>query len=136
VLEGLLRYQNNKGAIDTTAAQARAQQYLLERKLFRRKSTGEIVDPSWLQFSFPNRWQYDVLRALDYFRAVNANPDPNFHEAIDIVRSKRQPDGTWLLENTHPGKIHFSLEGGDGQPSKWNTLRALRVLAWWETRVP
>jgi hypothetical protein len=132
VLEGLLLYQKNKGAIDTTAAQARAQEYLLERKLFRRKSTGEIVNPTWLEFSFPTRWQYDVLRALDYFRATCERPDPRLHEAIDLLRSKQQSDGTWLLENTHPGKIYFSLEEGDGKPSRWNTLRAKRVLNWWD----
>ena len=95
--------------------------------LFRRKSTGEVVNPAWLQFSFPIRWQYDVLRALDYFRSVGDAPDPRMDEAIELLRSKQQPDGRWLLENTHPGKIHFSLEDGDGRPSRWNTLRAMRA---------
>ncbi|HZO28426.1 MAG TPA: hypothetical protein VFH48_20820, partial [Chloroflexota bacterium] len=104
----------------------------LERKLFRRKSTGEVVNPAWLQFSFPTRWRYDVLRALDYFRAAGDAPDARMDEAIDVLRSRRPPDGTWLLENTHPGKVHFSLEDGDGRQSRWNTLRALRVLSWHE----
>jgi hypothetical protein len=100
--------------------------------LFRRKSTGEVVDPDWLQFSFPTRWHYDVLRALDYFRAAGDPPDPRLSEAIKLVRSKQQSDGTWLLENTHPGAVHFPLDQGDGRPSRWNTLRALRVLRWYD----
>ena len=111
------------------AARRRGEEYLLERKLFRRKSTGEVVDPAWLQFSFPTRWHYDVLRALEYFREAGDPPDPRLDEAIELLRSKQQPDGTWLLENTHPGAVHFALEDGDGRPSRWNTLRALRVLA-------
>jgi hypothetical protein len=133
VLEGLLAHERaTGGSADSIAARRRGEEYLLERKLFRRKSTGEVVDPAWLQFSFPTRWQYDVLRALEYFRLVGDAPDSRMDEAIELLRSKRQPDGRWLLENTHPGKIHFALEDGDGQPSRWNTLRALRVLSWCE----
>ena len=133
VLEGLLAYQRaTGGSPESIAARRRGEEYLLERRLFRRKSTGEVVDPAWLQFSFPTRWQYDVLRALEYFRLVGEVPDSRMGEAIDLLRSKRQPDGTWLLENTHPGKVHFALEDGDGRPSRWNTLRALRVLSWYE----
>jgi hypothetical protein len=91
-----------------------------------------VPDPAWLQFSFPTRWHYDVLRGLEYFRAVGGAPDPRIDAAVELVRSKRQSDGTWLLENTHPGEVHFALEDGDGQPSRWNTLRALRVLRWHE----
>ncbi|MBV8720474.1 MAG: hypothetical protein JO020_20355 [Chloroflexi bacterium] len=131
VLEGLLEYERAAGgSADSSAARRRAQEYLLERRLMRRKSTGEIVDPAWLQFSFPTRWYYDVLRGLEYFRAVGVPPDPRMDEALSLVRSKRQPDGTWLLENTHPGVVHFALEDGDGRPSRWNTLRAMRVLRW------
>jgi hypothetical protein len=129
VLEGLLAHERaTGGSAASIAARHRGEEYLLERKLFRRKSTGEVVDPTWLQFSFPIRWHYDVLRALEYFRSAGDPPDPRVREAIDEVRSKQQSDGTWLLENTHPGKIHFALEDGDGRPSRWNTLRALRVL--------
>jgi hypothetical protein len=98
----------------------------------RRKSTGDVVNPDWLRFSFPARWRYDVLRALDYFRSAGATPDPRMADAIELLRSKQQTDGTWLLENTHPGRVHFALEDGDGRPSRWNTLRALRVLEWHE----
>jgi hypothetical protein len=133
VLEALLAHKNaTGGSAEADAARRRGEEYLLERKLFRRKSTGEVVDESWLRFSFPLRWHYDVLRGLEYFRSTGAPPDPRMDDAIQLVRSKRQPDGTWLLENTHPGKIHFPLEEGDGRPSRWNTLRALRVLDWYE----
>jgi hypothetical protein len=132
VLEGLLAHERaTGGSAESIAARRRGEEYLLERKLFRRKSTGEVVDPAWLQFSFPTRWHYDVLRALEYFRAAGDPPDQRVDEAIHLLRSKQQPDGTWLLENTHPGDVHFTLEDGDGRPSRWNTLRALRVLSWY-----
>jgi hypothetical protein len=131
VLEGLLAHERATGGpAESIAARRRGEEYLLERKLFRRKSTGAVVNPAWLQFSFPVRWHYDVLRALDYFRSVGDVPDSRMDEAIDLLGSKQQPDGTWLLENTHPGKVHFALEDGDSRPSRWNTLRALRVLRW------
>ena len=133
VLEGLLVYERATGGFpESIAARRRGEEYLLQRKLFRRKSTGEVVNPAWLQFSFPTRWHYDVLRALEYFRSTGDVPDSRMDEAMDLLRSKRQPNGTWLLENTHPGKVHFALEDGDGRPSRWNTLRALRVLRWYE----
>jgi hypothetical protein len=133
VLEGLWAHERaTGGSADSIAARRRGEEYLLERKLFRRKSNGEVVNPAWLQFSFPTHWHYDVLRALEYFRAVGGAPESRMDEAIDVLRSRRQPDGTWLLENTHPGKVHFALEDGDGRPSRWNTLRALRVLRWYE----
>ncbi len=130
VLEGLLEHERATGSAESAAARRRGEEYLLERSLFRRKSSGEIVNATWLQFSYPPRWHYDVLRALDYFRAAADAPDPRMNEAIELLQSKRQPDGRWLLENTHPGKVHFALEEGDGRPSRWNTLRALRVLRW------
>ena len=133
VLEGLLAHeQATGGSKESIAARRRGEEYLLERKLFRRKSTGEVINPAWLQFSFPTCWHYDVLRGLEYFRSSGNVPDPRLNDAIDLLRSKQQPDGTWLLENTHPGKVHFALEEGDGRPSRWNTLRALRVLRWCE----
>ena len=133
VLEGLLAHERaTGGSAESLAVRRSGEEYLLERKLLRRKSTGEVVDPAWLQFSFPVRWHYDVLRALDYFRSAGDAPDPRVEEAIALVRSKRQDDGSWLLENTHPGKVHFALENGDGRPSRWITLRALRVLDWYE----
>jgi hypothetical protein len=133
VLEGLLAHERaSGGSAESIAARRRGEEYLLERALFRRKTTGEVVNPAWLQFSFPTRWHYDVLRALEYFREAGDPPDQQVDEAIQLLRSKQQPDGTWLLENTHRGKVHFLLEEGDGRPSRWNTLRALRVLSWYE----
>jgi hypothetical protein len=133
VLEGLLAHERATGGSPVSiAARRRAEEYLLERQLLRRKSTGEIINPAWLQFSFPVRWHYDVLRALEYFRSAGDKPDRRLDEAIHLLRSKQQPDGTWLLENTHPGKVPFELEDGDNRPSRWNTLRALRVLDWYE----
>lgn len=133
VLEGLLAHERaTGGSAIAVAVRRRGEEYLLERRLFRRKSTGEVVKPEWLQFSFPVRWHYDVLRGLEYFRAVGGVADGRLQEAIDLLRSKRQRDGTWLLENTHPGAVHFALEDGDGRPSRWNTLRALRVLEWYD----
>ena len=114
------------------AARRRGQEYLLERRLFRRLSTGEVVDPDWLLFSFPTWWHYDVLRALDYFRATGEAPDPRLAEAVAAVRSRGSSDGTWPLENTHRGAVQLSMEDGDGRPSRWNTLRALRVLRWYD----
>jgi hypothetical protein len=137
VLEGLLAYERaTGGSPETIAARQRGEAYLLERSLFRRRATGGVVSHAWLQFSFPLRWQYDILRALDYFRSVGDAPDARLAESIEVLRSKEQPDHRWLLENTHPGKVYFELEDGDGRPSRWNTLRALRVLAWYEKSDP
>jgi hypothetical protein len=133
VLDGLLEHERvTGGSAQALAARRRGQDYLLDRKLLRRLSTGEVVDQDWLRFSFPTWWHYDVLRALDYFRATGEPPDPRLAEAVAILRSKQQPDGRWLLENTHPGAVHLSMEDGDGQPSRWNTFRALRVLNWYD----
>jgi hypothetical protein len=132
VLEGLLEHERaGHGTDETRAARAGGEEYLLERSLFRRKSTGEVPVDGWLEFSFPTRWHYDVLRGLEYFRAADVR-DPRLEEAVALVRSKRQDDGRWLLENTHPGPSHLRYDDGDGRPSRWNTLRASRVLAWWD----
>lgn len=134
VLEGLWEYQRTDGAVQVSQARRRAEEYLLTRSLMRRASTGEIADEDWLSFSFPVQWHYDVLRGLEYFWDTGESPDVRLGEAIDLTRDKRQDDGTWLLENTHPGLVHFEMEDGDGRPSRWNTLRSLRVLRWWDER--
>ncbi len=132
VLEGLLAHERaGHGSPAVAVARRRGEEYLLERSLFRRRSTGAVADPAFLTFAFPPRWHYDVLRGLEHFRAAGHEPDPRLGDAVALVRSRRQPDGTWLLENTHPGAVHFPLEDGDGRPSRWNTLRALRVLRWY-----
>ena len=133
VLDGLLEFERaTGGSAAVREARRSGEQYLLERGLFRRKSTGEVAVPAYLDFAFPYYWRYDVLRALDYFRRAGADPDPRMVEAVENVRSKQQPDGWWLLDRIHPGRVHFDLEDRVGAPSRWNTVRALRVLAWWD----
>jgi hypothetical protein len=133
MLEALWEYERAAGPDPlVTTARARGEEYLLQRRLFRRLSNGQVIRPNWLLFSFPPRWRYDVLRALDYLRSTGASPDPRCREAIDLVLSKRRPDGRWPLENPHEGAVHFDLESGAGEPSRWNTLRALRVLRWYD----
>lgn len=141
VLEGLLEYERAVGsAPEVTKARLRGQEYLLQRRMFRRLSTGQPVGQdrktngpaAWTQFSYPVFWHYDVLRGLDYLRAAGAGPDDRVAEAIGLVRSKRDADGRWRLENPHPGALHFAIDDGEGKPSRWNTLRAMRVLKWYE----
>lgn len=132
VLAGLLEYERATGGTpEIHAARLRGHEYLLNRRLFRRLTTGEVIDQDWLCFSYPTHYYYDVLRGLDYLRAAAATPDERMAEAIAIVESKRGADGRWLLENPHPGQFHFAMDEGEGLPSRWNTLRALRVLKWY-----
>ena len=133
VLEGLLEHERSVGPDPAiTATRSRGEEYLLERRLFRALSTGAVVKSAWTRFSFPPQWHYDVLRGLEYFRATRAAPDRRCAEAIELVRQRRRDDGRWPLQNTHHARTHFEMEDGDGHPSRWNTLRALRVLRWWE----
>jgi hypothetical protein len=140
VLEGLLQYERAAGADPAvTEARLRGQEYLVERRMFRRKSTGGVIDQdrttgraaAWTQFSYPTYWHYDVLRGLDYLRAADAVADGRVAEAVGLVGSKRDPAGRWPLENPHPGAVHVEMDAGAGKPSRWNTLRALRVLRWY-----
>lgn len=137
VLEGLLQYEKASGGT-TESRQARrsGEEYLLERRLFRRLTTNEPADERFLQFLHPNRWRYDILRALDYFRSSamlsGADPDPRLQEAIDHLRARRLEDGTWPLDWRLPGRVWFDMDDGPGKPSRWVTLRAMRVLSWWE----
>jgi hypothetical protein len=132
VLEGLLEYERaTGGSADVRASRQRGEAYMLERRLFRRKSTGEVIDPDWLQFSFPPWYHYDVLRALDYLRDAGDDPaDERTAEAIEAVEGNRLPDGRWPLQSVLAGEAHLDMEVGEGTPSRWNTLRAIRVLAW------
>src|SRR3989475_3824202 len=132
VLEGLLEHERAvRASPGLTAARRKGEEYLLERRMFRRLSTGAVVDPDWLQFSFPPRYFYDVLRGLDHIRSAGVEPDERVAEAIDLVKSKRSEDGRWPLENPHPGAVYFEMDEGEGKPSRWNTLRAMRVLDWY-----
>jgi hypothetical protein len=137
VLEGLLEFERATGGTPASREARRSgEDYLLTRKLFRRLGTGEPADARFLRFLHPNRWRYDILRALDYFRAAalltGAEPDPRLGEAIDHVRSRRLADGTWPLDWRPGGCVWFEVDDGPGKPSRWVTLRAMRVLRWWD----
>jgi hypothetical protein len=137
VLEGLLEFERATGGTPASReARASGEEFLLERSLFRRLSTGEPADERFLRLLHPSRWRYDVLRALDHFRSAaaltGAAPDPRLAEAVEHVRSRRLDDGTWLLDWTLPGRVWFDVDDGPGRPSRWVTLRAMRVLGWWD----
>ena len=141
VLEALLEYERAvRASPEVTGARIRGQEYLLERRLFRRRSTGEVIerdrkgDAVWTRFAFPTWWHYDVLRGFDYLRRASVAPDERVAEAIDLVVSKRDDDGRWPLETQYPGKMPVETDEGEGRPSRWNTLRALRVLDWYSAR--
>ncbi|HYW47811.1 MAG TPA: hypothetical protein VE959_33395 [Bryobacteraceae bacterium] len=131
-LEALLDYQRFRpaNARASQAAQARGREFLLVHRLFRSHRTGAVVKAVMTRFSFPPRWHYDVLRGLDYFRDCGAPRDERLSDAIALVEERRPPDGRWLLQNRYAGKTFFELEAV-GEPSRWNTLRCLRVLEWW-----
>lgn len=136
VLEGLLEYERAVGpAREITAARRRGEEYLLARGLFRRLSTGEVANPAFLTFGFPPRYEYDVLRGLDYFRIACAAPDARMGEALQVVRRLQAADGRWLLDRSHQEALAVSLGEWMGEPSRWITLRALRVLRWSEQRL-
>jgi hypothetical protein len=137
VLEALLEHERAGGGTpEVTEARLRGQEYLLERRLFRRRSTGEVIErdrkggAAWTRFAFPAWWHYDVLRGLEYLRSAGVTPDERVAEAIGLVASKRDGDGRWPLETRYPGVMPVEIEQGEGRPSRWNTLRALRVLDW------
>lgn len=141
VLEALLAHERQGGSDPrVTAARRRGETYLLERRLFRRRSTGEAIahdrkgDGVWTRFAFPTWWHYDVLRGLDYLRCAGVTPDARVAEAVALVAAKRDPDGRWPLEARHAGTMPVELDEGVGRPNRWITLRALRVLAWAASR--
>ena len=138
VLEALLEFERAVGGgPEVIGARLRGQEYLLERRLFRRRSTGEVIerdrkgDAAWARFAFPTWWHYDVLRGLEYLRGAGVAPDERVAEAIDLVASKRDDAGRWPLETRYPGRMPVETDEGEGRPSRWNTLRALRVLRWY-----
>jgi hypothetical protein len=135
VLEGLLEYERaTGGSVALRAARERGQEYLLDRRLLRRLSSGEVIDPAWMQFSFPTGYHYDVLRGLEYLRSAGVTPDARMAEAIDLVVSRSDAVGRWPLENVHPNQLDAEPGTEEGQPSLWNTLCALRVLDWYSAR--
>lgn len=141
VLEALLEWERLGGhAPEVADARLRGQEYLLARRLLRRRSTGEVIErdrtdgSDWTRLAFPTWWHYDVLRGLEYLRSAGVTPDERVAEAIDVVASKRDDDGRWALETRHPGAMPVQLVESVGRPSRWNTLRALRVLDWYSAR--
>jgi hypothetical protein len=143
VLDALLEHERAGGGTpEVTEARLRGQEYLLERRLFRRRSTGEVIErdrkggASWTRFAFPTWWHYDVLRGLEYLRRAGVRPDERVAEAIELVASKRDGDGRWPLETRYPGVMPVETDECEGRPSRWNTLRALRVFRWYERADP
>ena len=135
VLEGLLEYERAVGAApEIASARRRGEEYLLERALFRRRSTGEVANPAFLKFAFPPRYHYDVLRALDYLRDAGVQPDTRVGDACELVERRRQADGRWLLDGAYDEALALPFGESVGEPSRWNTLRALRVLGWYERK--
>jgi hypothetical protein len=141
VLDALLEYDRTVGSSpEVTGARVRGQEYLLERRLFRRRSTGAAIErdrkggAAWTRFAFPTWWHYDVLRGLDYLRSAGVTPDERMSEAIELVASKRDASGRWPLDTRYPGAMPVEVDEAEGRPSRWNTLRALRVLEWYSTR--
>jgi hypothetical protein len=138
VLEALLEHERATGRCpEVTEARLRGQEYLLERRLFRRLSTGEVIerdrkgDTIWMRFAFPTWWHYDMLRGLEYLCSAGVTPDERVAEAIELVASKCDAAGRWLLETRYPGVMPVEIDEGEGRPNRWNTLRALRVLDWY-----
>ncbi|HTA40558.1 MAG TPA: hypothetical protein VK760_15845 [Candidatus Acidoferrales bacterium] len=129
VLEGLLAYERAVGsAPEIAAARRRAHEYLLDRSLFRRRTTGDVIDPRFLELAFPPRYHYDVLRALEYFRDAGVPKDSRIHEAVRLIESRRRFRDRWLLERAYDESLAVPFNESAGEPSRWNTLRALRVL--------
>lgn len=132
VLEGLREYVDANGprTAEVLAAEARGREFFLRHRLYRSHRTGAVANAVFTRFSFPPRWHHDVLRTLDYFRASNAKYDERLDDPIDVVLQKRRADGRWVLQNRYPGATFFEMEQV-GKASRWNTLRALRVLDWY-----
>jgi hypothetical protein len=137
VLDGLRDYADAGGprCAEVLAAETRGREFFLRHRLYRSHRTGEVVDPSLSRLHFPPRWHHDVLRGLDYFRAANAPRDKRLTDAIEVLRAKCGRDGRWPLHAPYPGTVWFEMEP-PGPASRWNTLRALRVLRWWSADRP
>ena len=136
VLEGLLAYERaGRKSAAVTKARKRGEKYLLDRYLFRSLRTGELIDERWLRFSFPTFWHYDVLRGLGYLRNAGIKPDSRVREAVEIVIKRRHQNGRWPLNLVHRERIPLEMETDVGRASRWNTLRALRVLRWYSNSI-
>ena len=130
VLEGILEYKKrayNYRLKELLKAERESQEFILQHCLYKSDNTGKVIDNSYLKLSYPTRWRYDILRALDYFQFAIANYDDRMQDAINVLLKKRTKENTWNLQANHPGNFHFHMEKV-GKPSRWNTLRVLRVL--------
>jgi hypothetical protein len=137
ILEGLLEYEKTRGATSAVKrARVRAQDYLLKRRVLRSLTSGELIERRWTRFSFPTTWHYDVLRGLDYLRSAGVEADERVAEAIELVEKRRHQNGRWPLNGLHADRVTFDMEAGIGKASRWNTLRALRVLHWYGAELP
>jgi hypothetical protein len=135
-LEGLLHYERHRARAAkklraVRAAQGKGREFLLRHRLFRSHRTGKVIKRDFVRLSYPPQWHFDFLRGLDYFRASGAERDFRLIDAIDLLRDKRRPDGRWILEYRYRARYWFQMETIRKQ-SRWNTLRALRVLKWWD----
>jgi hypothetical protein len=133
-LEALLEYQQSGGGLLVSGSLDRGRAFFLDHQLYRSQRTGEVVNAAFTRFPFPPQWHFDVLRGLEHFRATGATADPRLGDAVDVIRARRRADGTWPVHRAHPGRTWFRMEPPG--PSRWATLRALRVLAWWQGRAP
>lgn len=135
-LKGLLYYETATGDESLREARRAGEEYLLERRLMRSLSTGELVGPWVTRFAYPFRWFYGVLNAADYFRAAALHdgtaPDPRLSDAMEAILAARRSDGTWAQERRHPGRVWFEVDVPAGEPSRWLTFYGTRVVAWWD----
>ncbi len=130
VLEGIFEYEQNGYKYrleELMKIKNESHEFILIHHLFRSDKTGEIINTNFLKFPYPGRWYYDILKALDYFQLANVKYDHRMQEAIELILKKRTKDGLWKLASKHPGQTHFEMEQ-TGKPSRWNTLRVMRVL--------
>lgn len=136
-LKGILYYESVTGRTDELrAARRRGEEYLLRRRLLFSLSRGEILGPRMTRLAYPLRSFYSALNAVDYFRSASlfdgTAPDPRLADAIETVRNARRPDGTWLQQRRHPGRVWFDVDVDVDEPSPWLTFYATRVLSWWD----
>jgi hypothetical protein len=134
VLDALLQYQQSGGGIGVADSMDRGRTFFLDHRLYRSHRTGQVVNATFTRFPFPPQWHFDVLRGLEHFRAAGVAADPRLGDAVDVIRRARRTDGTWPMHRAHPGKTWFRMEPAG--PSRWATLRALRVLRWWDGKSP
>jgi hypothetical protein len=129
-LDALLQYERAGGPLPVAEAMARGRRFFLDHQLYRSHRTGECVNAAFLRFPFPPQWHFDALRGLEHFRAAGAAPDDRLSAAIEVIRGAQRKDGTWPAYRTYPGKVWFRMEPAG--PGRWTTLRARRVLQWWD----